>query len=482
MNRRPSLVISCALLAGCTGPSSDAHTQPGSDGDLRLARNTATVQLIERTLPSVGYIQIHRQSDQPGVLHVAVGSASVIHESGYLLTNEHVITQAAHGQVALPGHPPMGFQTIAALSSEDLALIKVESPIPLQPIRLGRSDDLLLGEPVLVIGNPSGLSQSVSTGIVSGLKRSTATEGAFLPSMIQTSAAVSGGNSGGPLINAVGDQIGVVTSKRHDAENINFAIAVDRVREVFADMLSAELRYGFRLGIALDMFAPAAVVQTVAEGSPAATAGIAPGDVIVAMDGKTIRSGFDFHLGLIGQKAGAVAKIAWTRGAEEKSAELVLAELALAEPVPNAGMVAGIRCEGYAGTWDRLPDFAQLTPVHTGTAETPTATAYTPEVRDHYALRFTGFLEVPQEGLYTFYTSSDDGSRLRINGETVVDNDGLHGARRHSGRVRLKKGLHAVEVTFFEQSGDESLEVSWEVPGLARQVVPKEAWFVREAR
>ena len=162
--------------------------------------------------------------------------------------------------------PPLPFKVIAGMSSEDMALIKVDAGKELQILPIGRSDDLMLGEPVLVIGNPVGLNHSVSTGIISGLNRSAATGGAFLPWLVQTSAAVSGGNSGGPLINALGKQIGIITSKRLDSENINFAIAADRIREVFSRLIAAELRYGFRLGVEIDMYEINAKVKTTING------------------------------------------------------------------------------------------------------------------------------------------------------------------------------------------------------------------------
>jgi membrane-associated protease RseP (regulator of RpoE activity) len=297
--------------------------------------------------------------------------------------------------------------------------------------------------------------------------------------MIQTSAAVSGGNSGGPLINAVGDQIGIVTSKKLDGENISFAIAVDRVREVFPVLLSAELRYGFQLGIEVDMYTAEAEVTSVTKGSPAEKAGIEGGDVIQSLNTKPVRSGIDFHLGLIGRTAGEKLTVGIKRGTEVVVTEAELAELEQAEPIPDEGMIAGLAFEGFDGKWDQLPDFDGLKPVKRGRAETPTAEAYKTASGENYALRFVGFLKIPREGLYTFYTSSDDGSRFKIGGEVVVNNDGLHGVLQSGGVARLREGLHPVEVTFFEQGGDEKLEVSWEGPEMKQEVIPAEAWFVR---
>ena len=338
----------------------------------------------------------------------------------------------------------------------------------------------MLGEPVLIIGNPGGLIHSVSTGIVSGLNRSTALGGVFLPRMVQTSAAVSGGNSGGPLINALGEQIGVVTSKKLDGENINFAITADRVREMFPALVSAELRYGFALGVEVDMYASSGKVKEVRGDSPAAKAGIEPGDVITQLAGKDIRHGIDFHLALIERKPGERLKVQLKRGEEEVLAEVELGVLELLEPVAEDGMKNGLRFEGFEGEWDALPDFDKLEAVASGEVEVPTEEAYKSANSEHYGLRFRGFLKVPREGLYTLSTTSDDGSRLTIGEQVVVNNDGLHGVLKRGGLIRLKQGLHPVEVTFFEQGGGEKLEVSWEGPDLPAQVIPKEAWFWKE--
>ena len=458
----------------------EVKSRPKEEAAPPSARYTSTVKLVEDALPAAASIRTFQQSGTAGVFNMGVGSASVIHADGYLLTNDHVVSGVAQGEVILLGRPPFPFKTIATMSSEDMALIKVEAGEPLDVLRLGRSHDLMLGEPVLTIGNPSGLTHSVSTGIVSGLNRSTAIVDSFLPSMIQTSAAVSGGNSGGPLINAVGDQIGIVTSKKLDGENINFAIAVDRVREVFPVLLSAELRYGFRLGIEVDMYTTVAEVTSVTKGSPAEKAGIEGGDVIQSLNTKPVRSGIDFHLGLIGRTAGEKLTVGIKRGTEVVVTEAELAELEQAEPIPDEGMIAGLAFEGFDGKWDQLPDFDGLKSVKRGRAETPTAEAYKTASGENYALRFVGFLKIPREGFYTFYTSSDDGSRFKIGGEVVVNNDGLHGVLQSGGVARLREGLHPVEVTFFEQGGDEKLEVSWEGPEMKREVIPAEAWFVRE--
>ena len=468
-----------ALLIIAFAPTS-LHGEENAEKPLE--RYTPTVRLIERCMPAVASIQTFTQSGTPGVFNVGVGSASVIHSSGYLITNNHVVSGIANGNVVFPGMQPLPFRVIAGISSEDMALIKVEAGKRLAVLPIGRSNDLMLGEPVLVIGNPVGLNHSVSTGIISGLNRAAATGGAFLPWLVQTSAAVSGGNSGGPLINALGYQIGIITSKRLDSENINFAIAADRIREVFSRLIAAELRYGFRLGIEIDMYQSNAQVKSVTRDSPGEHAGIQSGDVITKFGEIEVSNGFDFHIALIDLKPGDKPEVQIRRGEKQVTLHPEIGVLEVREPIADNGMVPGIRFQGYTGNWNRLPDFDRLTPASTGHVDIPTENAFTTEDKENYGLKFSGFIKVPTEGLYVFSTSSDDGSRLSIGNEVIVDNDGLHGVMSNSGLIRLKAGLHPIIITFFEQGGAEKLEVSYEGPGIKKQVIPKEAYFMREER
>ncbi len=453
----------------------------GQQVDDSSPRRTATVELIERCLPSVVALRTFRPHDQQGGFYVNIGSGSVVHESGYILTNDHVVSGAVRGEVSLPDGKTYPYRIVARLSTEDMALLKIDVDRPLKPLPLGRSDDLMLGEPALVIGNPGGLAHSVSTGIVSGVHRSTSTQGAFLPWTIQTSAAVSGGNSGGPLINALGEQIGIITSKQDNAENINFAIAVDRVREMFPRMLAAEQRYGFRLGVDVSMLGPVAKITAVADGSPAQQCGLCVGDEIQCIDDRPLAGGLDFHIALIDRKPGSQLALKIQRGDEQLSVTPVLAELPLSPPHRDEGMIQGLNFAAYQGHWQRLPDFAALKPVSTGTTDKPSVAVYE-SGGDFFGLRFEGFIKIPADGLYTFYTSSDDGSRLYIADQLVVDNDGLHATLAAAGKVRLKAGLHRIVATFFEAAGDQSLTVSWEGPDIAKQEIPATAYFVQDSK
>ena len=442
-------------------------------------RITKTVQIINKSLPSVASIQTFKESGTPGIYNVQAGSASVIHESGYLLTNDHVISGIIQGNAILYGRPPLPFKTIARMSSEDLAIIKIDTESPLQPLPIGRSNDLMLGEPILTIGNPGGLNHSVSTGIISGINRSTSTGAAFLPWMIQTSAAVSGGNSGGPLINALGEQIGTITSKQLGSENINFAIAIDRVREVFPRMLSPELRYGFWIGVEIDMYGPTAKILSVADRSPAQKAGLVAGDIITKIDDSLIKNGFEYLFTLIDRSPEEALEFEYIREKEKRKLRLILSELELLAPVPEEGMKPGIHFEAFSGKWNKLPDFNSLEPVKEGIAKIPTEQAFVSEGGEDYGLRFTGFIKIKDEGLYTFKLSSDDGSQLSIGNQLLVDNDGLHGVISAVGLIRLRAGMHPISITFFENSGDQKLDVSYEGPNISSQQIPQEVYYTK---
>ncbi len=142
---------------------------------------------------------------------------------------------------------------------------------------------------------------------------------------------------------------------------------------------------------------------------------------------------------------------------------------------------------GHAGVWYEyyeltdpaaLPVFDALTPVSTGSAAT---FDISPRNRDNdFAFRFIGFIEIPTAGNWTFYTDSDDGSQLLINGQLVVDNDGLHAQREQAGDIRLTAGFHPIEVAFFEAGGQQILNVSYSGPGVAKQLIPAKVLYQQD--
>jgi PKD repeat protein len=135
-----------------------------------------------------------------------------------------------------------------------------------------------------------------------------------------------------------------------------------------------------------------------------------------------------------------------------------------------SGTVAGVNYSYYEGTWSTLPNFSSLTAVKSGNVS-----SFDMSVRnrtDNYAFQYTGYVQVPADGQYTFYTSSDDGSKLYIGTTQVVDNDGLHALQERSGTIGLRAGKHSITVTFFEATGGEGLTVSYSGPTLAKTTIP----------
>jgi S1-C subfamily serine protease len=440
------------------------------------ARRTELVRLVELVSPSavnlVGTVPI---TGHPGSYTLSWGSGSIIHEAGFILTNDHVAQSEGQQIIILHDGRQYTYTVVATSPNEDLAILRVQPDEPLVPVKLGRSDDVMLGEPVLVIGNPGGLQHTISSGVVTGLGRTGGGGTMMLTDMIQTNANINGGNSGGPMFNALGEQIGIIESKRTDVEGLGFAIQIDRFRRQLPTMLSPEVRYGFELGMTVDSMA-AATVTMVQPGSPAEKAGVEIGDTITGVGEMSVRDGVHFYLALVGRSGGERLPMSLVRGDEEIDVVVELASIPLRPADEVEAPQQGIYLDAYRGQWRQLPDFEQLTPVSWGVV--PGFGLYVQgETKDFFALRFTGFVEVPADGLYTFSTKSDDGSRLFIGGQLLVSNDGLHGAREASGLVRLAKGKHAIGVEFFEHDGQELIEVFYEGPSLSKQPIPPTALF-----
>lgn len=440
-------------------------------------RSTDTVRLIQKCMPSVVDIHSRGEPSESGRSNDNYGGGAVIHPAGFVLTNSHIVQRRPRGEVRFADGKVYPYHLIAQLTREDMALVKVEGKREFQSLPLGRSGDLMLGEPVLTISMHGGFGHSIATGIVSGLNRMTVTPDAYLSLAIQASIHGGPGISGGPLINALGEQIGLVAAYRRDFDAIVLAASIDRVRSLFPRMLAAEDRYGYCLGLVVDMLASNAQVLWVKDGSPAAKAGIRVGDVIQHIDRQPVRHGVDFQLALVERRAGQTMSFGLLRAGEEVTVEAVLAPLILDDPIDAAGLVPGLQYEVYEGRWKSLPDFDQLKPVVTGQIDRPTILA-SHRGRDGFALRFTGFLRVPSEGPYAFYTRSDDGSQLFVHDRLVVDNDDAHAVVEVNGLTRLRAGFHPIAITYFDGVEAEELEVGVEGPGVAKQTIPA-GWFFR---
>jgi alpha-L-fucosidase len=134
------------------------------------------------------------------------------------------------------------------------------------------------------------------------------------------------------------------------------------------------------------------------------------------------------------------------------------------------GTQPGLKYNYYYGDWNRLPDFSQLKPVRSGVAEEISIAIK--DTADYYALEFQGYIHIPEDGIYTLYLASDDGSQLFLNDQLLIDNNGVHGVVMKTGTVPLAGGLHPLRVTFFERSGGDDLSVSISGPGMKMQAIP----------
>ncbi len=266
----------------------------------------------------------------------SVGSGVVVHPGGYLVTNAHVVAQASDiGVTFADGHTAEA-EIIAVDSEHDLAVLKIQTDRPLHAQKLGRSDDLLIGETVVAIGNPLGLQHTVTAGIVSAVARDLEFSGEVqYKGLIQTDASINPGNSGGPLLNVNGELIGINTAIRGDAQNIGFAIPVDRLWELLPAMLDIERHE--RVAFGLDVSGPDASVRAVQPDSPAAQAGVRVNDTLISFDGEPIRDGIDYYVHLLARQPGDEIRLGLRRAKQELTVEIPLQ----AKPLPDGNRLAG---------------------------------------------------------------------------------------------------------------------------------------------
>ena len=271
----------------------------------------------------------------------SIGSGVVVHPSGYIVTNAHVVAQASDVRVNFPHGPTEPAEILAVDSEHDLAVLKINASQPLPAQKLGRSDDLMVGETVVAIGNPLGLQFTVTAGIVSALDRSLDFgDERVYRGLIQTDASINPGNSGGPLLNVNGELIGINTAIRGDAQNIGFAIPVDRLWELLPVMLDIERRERVKFGLRVG--GPHAEVLDVRAGSPAAESDLKPGDRVVEFNGEPIRDGIDYYVHLLGQKPGERVNLAVRRAGGLRQVSVPLQAIPLPEGRKLAQRLLGL--------------------------------------------------------------------------------------------------------------------------------------------
>ena len=226
----------------------------------------------------------------------SLGSGVLVDKRGHILTNHHVILRASEIHVTLVSGKEYRGELVGSDPGSDLAVVKIEIEEEIEPAGLSTSSDLLIGETVIAIGNPFGLSHTVTTGVISALNRSIQSGDQVFKDFIQTDASINPGNSGGPLLNIRGEVIGVNTAIYSQAEGIGFAIPADRARRVVEDLIRFGEVQAAWFGLAVQDLdeklarylgygeAQGVLVTEVYPGSPAEKAGIEVQDILVQAD------------------------------------------------------------------------------------------------------------------------------------------------------------------------------------------------------
>jgi serine protease Do len=305
------------------------------------ARRTPLVLAVERARPAVVNINAQelvraQASNDPWSLffgrardqvRTSLGSGFVFDPAGYVLTNFHVVAHGSRIQVSFDDGSDYGAKVVGTDPGGDLAVLKIESERKFAAAPLGSSTDLLLGEPTIAIGNPFGLNQSVSMGVVSALHRPVHAEGRSYYDFIQTDASINPGNSGGPLLNADGNVIGVCSAVLATGQGIGFAIPIDRALRVARALVKsgelADAWWGFDAETLDHDAAEAlgahsgALVTSLEVGSPAASAGLRRGDAVVRAEASPVHDADELRFLLRDVPVGTRVSLGVVRGKEK---------------------------------------------------------------------------------------------------------------------------------------------------------------------
>ena len=294
-----------------------------NDDDLLDAYSQAVVRTLERAQGGVASLQVHGKRGRGGA-----GSGFLFTPDGFLLTNHHVAEAGERITVTLDDGSEHGAEQVGSDADTDLALLRIGNAAPLPHLQLGSSARLKVGQVVIAIGNPHGLGQTVTTGVVSALGRSLrARSGRLIDDVIQTDAALNPGNSGGPLVSSRGEVIGVNTAIIQGAQGICFAVASNtaqfvlgelvrhgRVRRAYIGISAQQTTIPRRLQLASGLTQSSAATITSSEpGSPANRSGLLTGDMIVTLDGQPVTGADDLIRLLTGERIGRSIEIAVLR-------------------------------------------------------------------------------------------------------------------------------------------------------------------------
>jgi S1-C subfamily serine protease len=310
-----------------------ALARPASSSTKGLTVN----QIYERDAQGVAFIKadvVQQSQSMFGLPQqqqtTATGSGFLIDDDGHIFTNAHVVQGAKNVEVQLGKGDSQSAEIVGTDPSSDIALLKVDNTEGVDPLPLGESDSVQVGDPVVAIGNPFGLDRTVTSGIVSALQRQIqAPNGFSINHVIQTDAAINPGNSGGPLINAAGEVIGINSQIAtggggNGNVGIGFAIPIDTIRAEIQQLeTKGEVEHAF-LGITGGTVTPelakavnlpvteGVIVQTVVKGSPADKAGLEAGHTSATIGGVEVRLGGDIITEANGKKVKSMEELVET--------------------------------------------------------------------------------------------------------------------------------------------------------------------------
>ena len=289
------------------------------------AYSRVVTSVAERVSPAVVRIQVETSRGRGGS-----GSGFVFTPDGFVLTNSHVVHEGASIKAVTPDAGEFKAQLIGEDPDTDIAVLRIDAP-GLRSVKLGDSRKIRVGQLVVAIGNPYGFQHTVTAGVVSALGRSLRSQsGRLIDDVIQTDAALNPGNSGGPLVNAAGDVIGVNTATILPAQGLCFAISVNTAQFIASSLI----RYGVvrrsYIGVQAQTVtlnrviarhydlqnATGALVLAPEPGSPAAKAGFQEGDVIVALESEPVEGVDVLHRLLSEERIGASTRVTVLRGSK----------------------------------------------------------------------------------------------------------------------------------------------------------------------
>ncbi len=328
-----------------------------------------------------------------------LGSGFVVRKDGVIVTNAHVVAGAKTISVMMRDGTVYPAKLLGTDETNDIAVVKIDAK-NLPEVKLGNSNNLIVGEWAIAIGNPFGFylgnaEPSVSVGVVSATQRNLVAPGEGQGSyfdMIQTDAAINPGNSGGPLVDADGEVIGVnssIFSPSGGSVGLGFAIPINRVARVVDDLITHGSLRSPWIGVFLqqrqsnnprDVLTQGAVIARITPGSPAAAAGLQPGDVILREGTRVVRNPFDWQAALLDLRVGSPAKLHIKRGSREMDVDVnvadlpevtapkvqVLRELELVSVTPTIAAERALRSQSGALIYRISPTIADQTGLQKG--------------------------------------------------------------------------------------------------------------------